>query len=67
LVGPAQLSVEEKNATVALVRELEHELFAAGSGEGGQPSEAALGYLNLLRTTLGWLEVDSSGQWLWPA
>ena len=62
LLGAAPMSVEERTTAVALVRDLEHELF----GPGGQPSEAVVQDLNQLRATLGWLGVDSSGQWRWP-
>ena len=64
LLGAAEVSVREGTLTVALVRALQHELFADGSG---QPNAAALEHLNDLRTALGWLEVDASGQWRWPA
>ncbi len=64
LLGAAEVSVREGTLTVALVRALQHELFADGSG---QPNAAALEHLNDLRTALGWLEVDGSGQWRWPA
>jgi hypothetical protein len=64
LLGAAELRVEERTATPALVRALQHELFAGGSR---QPGPAALQHLNDLRTALGWLEVDSSGEWRWPS
>ena len=64
LLGAAEASVQERTPTVALVRALQHELFADGSG---QPNAAALEHLNDLRTGLGWLEVDASGQWRWPS
>jgi hypothetical protein len=62
--GGLLLSVEERTATPALVRALQHELFADGSEH---VSLAALEHLNNLRTALGWLEVDSLGQWRWPS
>jgi hypothetical protein len=64
LLGAAELGGQESSATPALVRALQHELFADDSQ---QPSAAALAHLNDLRTALGWLEVDLSGQWRWPA
>jgi hypothetical protein len=50
--------------TPALIRELQRAVFADGSE---QPNAAALEHLNDLRTALGWLEVDASGQWRWPS
>jgi hypothetical protein len=64
LLGAAELGGQEYSATPALVRALQHELFADVSE---RPSTAALAHLNDPRTALGWLEVDSSGQWRWPA
>jgi hypothetical protein len=64
ITGGQLLSVEERTATPALVRALQHELFANGSEQVGL---AALEHLNSLRTALGWLEVDTIGQWRWPS
>lgn len=47
LLGAAEVSLREGTLTVALVRALQHELFADGSG---QPNAAALEHLNDLRT-----------------
>jgi hypothetical protein len=64
ITGGLLVSVEERTATPALVRARQRELLAAGSQ---QVSPAALEHLNNLRTALGWLEVDSIGQWRWPS
>jgi hypothetical protein len=64
LLGSAGPDVEERIVTPALIRELQRAVFGDGSE---QPSAAALEHLNDLRTALGWLEVDSSGQWRWPS
>jgi hypothetical protein len=67
--GMTQLSVEERAATIALVRQLEHELFLECPGWLGGPDAvdlAAVERLNGLRAGLGWLQVDPAGRWRWP-
>jgi hypothetical protein len=69
VVGVAHLSVEERAAFIALVRQLEHELFPESSGLQVGPeltNLAAVEHLNELRARLGWLQVDAAGRWRWP-
>jgi hypothetical protein len=69
LVRAVGLSVEERTATVGLVRELERGLFPQGwepSGRVHLPHPVQVERLNELRVRLGWLQVDPWGCWRWP-
>ena len=70
LVREAPLTYQERTTTIALVRQLEHDLFderPARPDVTTPTAYAAVERLNQLRTRLGWLEVDLDGQWRWPA
>lgn len=64
------MTVEEQAAALAEVHRLEHEVF---DGEDNLPAvtretaRAVIDELNAVRSTLGWLEIDSEGHWRWPA
>jgi hypothetical protein len=68
---PVALARSEKAAAVTRVRYLESQLF----DESGHPrrgisrvkSEQVVARVNDLRHALGWLEIEPSGQWRWPA
>ncbi len=67
---PVRLTSQEKTTAVTTVRWLEQRLF---DGDGHvrrqvsrEQAQAIVDELNLLRATLGWLEIDLEGRWRWP-
>jgi hypothetical protein len=68
---PVALAPSDKTAAVTQVRCLERELFDdAGHlrrGISALKAEQMVARINDLRHALGWLEIDPSGQWRWPA
>jgi len=68
---PMALKPSDKTAAVTQVRYLERELFDdAGHlrrGISRVKAEQLVVRINDLRHALGWLEIDPSGQWRWPA
>jgi hypothetical protein len=68
---PAALAPRDKTAAVTQVRYLECELFDDGGhlrrGINRVKAEQLVVRINDLRHALGWLEIDPSGQWRWPA
>jgi hypothetical protein len=66
MVTAASLTSQERATAIALVRQLEHDLFDEGPARPDLTGYAAVDRLNELRTSLGWLEVDPNGRWRWP-
>jgi hypothetical protein len=68
---PVALAPSEKTAAVTRVRYLESELFDESGhprrGIGRVKAEQLVARINDLRHALGWLEIEPSGQWRWPA
>ncbi len=60
VVGGIELTLQERTAAIASVRQLEHRVFV-----DGRPG--AIDELNELRSSLGWLEIDMDGCWRWPS
>lgn len=60
------LDPRQKVAAVAKVRLLEHVVFEGEQHRGGA-DEGTVAEINQLRHALGWLEVDTDGQWRWPS
>ena len=68
---PVALAPSEKTAAVTRVRHLESELFDESGhlrrGITRVKAEQVVARINDLRHALGWLEIEPSGQWRWPA
>jgi hypothetical protein len=68
---PVALKPSDKTAAVTQVRYLELELFDdAGHlrrGISRVKAEQLVVRINDLRHALGWLEIDPTGNWRWPA
>ena len=66
---PARMTPEQKVATVAKVRCLEHDLLEGESVRRSLSRDEAdmlIGEINGLRSALGWLELNVDGRWRWP-
>jgi hypothetical protein len=68
---PVALAPSEKTAAVTRLRYLEGQLLDESGhprrGIGRVTAEQLVARVNDLRHALGWLEIEPSGQWRWPA
>ena len=68
-VDPAKMTAAQKVAAVAMVRCLEHNLFDRDRVRwtlSRDQAELMVAKVNDLRRALGWLEINTDGNWRWP-
>lgn len=69
-VDPAAMTAAQKVAAVAMVRCLEHNLFDSDRVPrrtlSREQAELMVAKINDLRRALGWLEINTDGNWRWP-